>query len=112
MKYSEADCLRDMIASVRDAREFVGEMTYEQFVENKMAVSATIRSIEVLGEACRRLPRAWRDKHPQVPWKDIAGMRDRLIHDYGNINYSIIWHSVTELMKPLETELQSILDTL
>ncbi len=110
MKHTEVDCLRDMLVAAREARQFVGGMSCEEFVEHKMAVNATIRSLEMLGEACRRLPRTWRVRHSQVPWQDIAGMRDRLIHDYGNVNYSIVWHTVTEMLAPLETTLEELIN--
>ena len=108
MKYPVADCLRDMIEESRLARQFVGKMTFEEFMGNDMATHATVRAIELIGEACRRLPEDFRKGHPAVPWRDIAGMRDRLIHDYKGINYRIVWQTVTEKLAPLEEILKEL----
>ena len=105
MKHPVADCLRDMIEESKLARQFVGEMTFDEFMANDMATHATVRAIELIGEACRRLPEDFRKSHPAVPWREIAGMRDRLIHDYKGINYRIVWQTVKERLAPLEETL-------
>jgi uncharacterized protein with HEPN domain len=91
MKYSPEGCLRDMLTESRFARQFVGEKSYEEFLNDPLTTRAVVRSLEIVGEACRRLPREFRSKHPQVPGSEIAGMRDRLIHDYTGINYRLVW---------------------
>ena len=109
MKYSPAECIHDMLIESQFARQFLGEKSYDEFVADPLASRAVVRSLEVVGEACRRLPREFREKYPQVPWADIAGMRDRLIHDYTGINYRIVWDTVKQKLPGLEAELNAIL---
>ncbi len=66
-------------------------MVKEEFESNKDNIDATIRRIEVIGEAVKNLPGSFREKHSNVPWKDIAGMRDVIIHGYFRVDLDIVW---------------------
>lgn len=112
MNYSPAACIQDMLTESQFARQFVGEKSYEEFVDDPLATRAVVRSLEIVGEACRRLPREFRDRYPHVPWSDIAGMRDRLVHDYTGINYRLVWDTVREKVPPLQAQLKEILTQL
>lgn len=112
MKPSVKDCIRDMLTEAQFARQFVGEKSYEEFVADPLTSRAVVRSLEIVGEACRRLPREWRDRHPAVPWSEIAGMRDRLAHDYTGINYRLVWDTVRERVPTLQAQLNEILTQL
>jgi uncharacterized protein with HEPN domain len=66
-------------------------MEYEDFLQDYKTQDAVIRNIEILGEASKLLSNEAKEKHPNIPWKDIAGTRDRLIHDYFGVNIDIVW---------------------
>ena len=72
---------------------------------------AFVRSIEIIGEAAKKLPEELKQKYSNIEWKAIAGMRDRLIHDYFGIDYDIVWDVVINKTPQLQKEIQQIIDT-
>ena len=81
-------------------------LTYEKFINNPVLGRAFVRSLEVIGEAVKKLPIEIREKYPKVPWKNIAGMRDVLIHDYFGIKYEIVWKTVKERIPELRKQIE------
>ena len=84
-------------------------LNFEEFVNNPVLSRAFVRSLEVIGEAVKKLPVEIRYKYPEVPWKNIAGMRDVLIHDYFGIKYEIVWKTVKERIPELKKQIEEIL---
>lgn len=89
---------REDIAIIQDIKEaidritsYTSQMEYEDFLQDYKTQDAVIRNIEVLGEASKLLSNEAKEKHLNIPWKDIAGTRDRLIHDYFGVNIDIVW---------------------
>jgi len=73
---------------------------------------ATIRSLEVIGEAAKHIPKSIRKQHPDVPWEDMAGMRDKLIHDYFGVNLEVVWRTVKEDLPPLLKTIRNVLNSI
>lgn len=99
-----ADYLADILGSIVEVEEFVHGITYTAFAADKKTINAVIRSLEVLGEATKHVPAAYRNKHPDIPWSKMAGMRDVLIHDYMGVDLMTVWKVVQERLpeiKPL-----------
>ena len=90
-KRSEADCLQDMLEAAERVISYCKGITYQQFIDDTKTQDAVVRNIEILGEAVKSIPKTTRRKHSAIPWKSIAGMRDRLIHDYFGVNYDVVW---------------------
>ncbi len=86
-------------------------MSRNQFLKNATLKRAFVRSIEIIGEAAKKLPDALKQKYPLIEWKAIAGMRDRLIHSYFGVDYDIVWDVVENKISPLREELKEILRT-
>ena len=88
--------------SIKDFLTFVGDMPIEKFVEDRKIVNAVIRSLEIVGEAAKKVPADVRQDYPDVPWKEIAGMRDKLIHEYFGVDLDIIWETVQNDLSALD----------
>jgi uncharacterized protein with HEPN domain len=101
--------LSDIIENMRDAERFVANRTFEEFRSDKMAVNAVLRSIEVLGEAAKNVPAEIQNRRPAVPWRNMARMRDRVIHIYFGIDYTRIWETVKGAIPLVRPEIESLL---
>lgn len=90
------DYLRDMVESGQRAVEFVEGMTLDEFQRDIKTQYAVIRALEVVGEAAKQIPPELRTKYSSIPWRSMAGMRDKLIHEYFGVNLKVVWRTATE----------------
>ncbi len=103
-----ADYLADILGSIAEVEEFVAGMAFEEFAADKKTINAVIRSLEVLGEASKHIPAAFRNKHPDVPWSKMAGMRDVLIHDYMGVDLKTVWKVAQERLPEISPLIDSL----
>jgi uncharacterized protein with HEPN domain len=80
------DYLQDILDAIGDVEDFTKGFTYEQFIEDKKTLNAVVRSIEIIGESAKHLPETLKAEHSEIPWREITGMRDKLIHAYAGID--------------------------
>lgn len=99
--------IRDAISDIR-AYASVGE---EAFLSDRMRQDAIIRKLEIIGEAVKRLSDETRARRSEIPWKQIAGMRDRLTHAYFGVDLGLVWRVVERDLQALETAVAALLDT-
>lgn len=104
-----ADSLDDILTALSEVEEFTRGMDYETFSEDKKTINAVIRSLEVLGEAAKRIPTSFRQKHPDLPWSKMAGMRDVLIHDYMGVDLKTVWKVAQERLPELKPSLEKLM---
>lgn len=87
-------------------------MTYQEFLDDAVYNSAIVRFLEIIGEAVKHVPESVRSQYPDVAWKKIAGMRDKLIHDYTEVNLHYVWYVAVELVPVLQRYIQKIIGDL
>lgn len=97
----DAALLLDMLLAARDARAFVAELNEAEFLDSRLHQNAVIRSLEVIGEAAGRVSSATQAAHPNIHWREITGMRHRLIHGYAEVRLDLVWTVVQKRLEPL-----------
>ena len=95
--------IRDAIVK---AQSFVAEMTFEEFSQDDKTAYAVVRALEIIGEATKKIPEDVREQYPHIPWREMAGMRDKLIHDYFGVNLHVVWKTVQEDLPGLQKTLR------
>ena len=106
-----AEFLNDICESIRRIVTYTNGMDYEAFLSDTKTQDAVVRNLEVLGEAAKNISGALKVKYPKLPWKDLAGVRDKLIHHYFGVNLEIVWCIVTDDLPPLKDEIKLILES-
>ncbi|MBP9901164.1 MAG: DUF86 domain-containing protein [Verrucomicrobia bacterium] len=102
----QAAYLRDMSDSAKQAMGYIKGMTFEQFWEDQKTRDAVAMRLQVIGEAAKHITAATSAALPKVPFTHIRGMRNRISHDYGGVNFKVVWKVASEELKPMLTELQ------
>jgi uncharacterized protein with HEPN domain len=101
--------LRDIIEAMDDIESFVEGMSFEEFKEDKRTFQACVRSIEIMGEAVKNLPEDLKDEHDDVPWRVVAGMRDKVIHANFGVSHEIIWTTIRTDFPDFRLSIEGIL---
>jgi len=104
------DYLQDILDSIDEIREFTQGMSFDDFAADRKTINAVLRSIEVMGEASRKIPDRIRSQYTQVPWRKMTGMRDKLIHEYHGVDIDTVWQTLHEDIPPLKDQIQEIID--
>jgi len=109
MKRTCRDYVADILTCFQETQEFTEDLDFKTFAKDRKTVNAVIRSLEVMSEAAKRIPPEVREKHPKIPWKRMAGMRNKLIHEYSGVDMEIVWSVVKTELPPLKPHLEQML---
>jgi uncharacterized protein with HEPN domain len=89
--------------------EFIRSIDFKKFMEDDKTKSAVVRKLEIIGEAAKNIPKQIRQKYKELPWTDMAGMRDKIAHFYFGIDYSIVWEVIKERLPEIKPVIQKML---
>jgi len=102
--------LEDILLSMKRIIEYIGDRDFEEFKENNMVVDAVVRNFEIIGEATNNLPDEVKDRHPDMPWRKMYGLRNVVSHEYFGIDYEMIWEIAKKNLPDNIKEIKRILD--
>ena len=112
MKRTFRDYVEDILTSFEETQEFTRGLDFNAFAGDRKTVNAVVRSLEVMGEAAKRIPMEIRERYPGIPWKGLTGMRDKLIHEYSGADLEIVWGVVKTELPPLKPLFDRMLQNL
>lgn len=101
--------LRHMLDAAKKIVEYTASIQRDDLNRDEKLALALVRLLEIIGEAARAVSTSFRREHPQIPWREIAGTRDRLIHGYYDIDFDVVWQIISGDIPPLVTAIEDIL---
>lgn len=105
---SDSDFVADMLEAVERISAYIASLDYDDFLSDTKTQDAVIRNLEVIGEAAKNVSTGIRQQHSDIPWQSMAGVRDRLIHDYFGVNIDIVWEIATNELPAVGKSLNRI----
>ncbi len=100
--------IEDILAAIQKIERYTAGMDQEIFRQDEKTVDAVVRNLEVVGEATRQLPEDFSNRHPNVPWRQISGLRNRIVHEYFGLDLEIIWQVIRHDLPQLKTHLEGL----
>lgn len=97
-----------ILDAIENIENYVQNVSENDFYKNKMLQDAVVRNLEIIGEATKRIPETIKQKHTNIEWKKISGMRDVLIHDYLGVDYERVWMAIINRIPELKKDIQNI----
>ena len=105
---NDSELIADILEAINRISDYCAGVDYDKFIADTKTQDAIVRNLEVIGEAAKKISNTAREKNPNVPWRSMAGLRDRLIHDYFGINLDIVWEIISHDLPGVVRSLESI----
>ncbi|WXG47225.1 MAG: DUF86 domain-containing protein [Candidatus Atabeyarchaeum deiterrae] len=102
--------LEDILGAIEKIERYIEGVTFEHFSQDGKTVDAVLRNLEIIGEATKMIPEKMRSRFPSIPWKDMAGMRDRLIHKYFAVALDVVWKTLITRLPNVKLLIEEALD--
>lgn len=100
--------LEDMMLAIQKISRYTALLDHEAFVKDELVIDGVARNLEIIGEATRQLPEEFKRVHTQIPWVQIAGLRNRIVHDYFGLDLEIIWEIIQRDLPELEKQIRAL----
>ena len=101
--------LEDIVLAIEKIGRYTSRMDHDAFLADELVIDAVARNLEIIGEAARQMPEEFRSVHTQIPWPQIAGLRNRIVHDYFGLDLEIIWEIIQHDLPELEKQIRILL---
>jgi|SRR3989338_5311815 len=111
-KRGDLEFLSDIKEAIKRVENYTKGISYNSFLKNTKTQDAVVRNIEIIGEAAKGISNNAKKECPQIPWKKLTGIRNRLIHNYFGVNYDIVWTVAKEELKAVSSEIDNLLQKL
>jgi len=108
-KRGDVESLKDILESANRIQRYIGSSTLAEFMANTQAQDAVVRNLSIIGEAVKNLSAVFREEHQEVEWAKIAGLRDRLVHDYFSLDWDVLWDVVQTRIPTLRDQVAELL---
>ena len=103
------DYFKDILDALEKIEDFTAGIDFEAFVKDHKTTFAVIKALEIVGEAARKVPKSLRSRYIDIPWQDMAGMRDKLIHDYFGVDLRVVWKTLQTDLPPLKKAITGVI---
>jgi uncharacterized protein with HEPN domain len=109
-KRDPIDFLIDILDSIENIENFIEGFDFEEFSRDTKTIYAVVRALEIIGEATKNLPNSLKAEYPEVPWRDMAGFRDKVVHGYFGVDLEVVWDTAVDDTPSLKPLIAKILD--
>lgn len=109
MKKNDSVYLQHILDAIEQIEIYTSSKSYDEFLRERLIQDGVVRQLEIIGEASRNLSSEFREQQPEIPWRQIIGLRNRVIHAYFEINLTIIWEVIQNDLPPLKKKLTKLI---
>lgn len=102
--------IEDIKEAIKRINAYISGMDYKEFLKDKKTQDAVVRNLEIIGEAAKNISQESKQKYPEMPWKDFARVRDKLIHFYHGVNYDVVWDIALHELPPALKQVKKIIE--
>ncbi len=110
MKRTHILYLNDINEAIERIEIYIKDITFEEFSKNMLVIDAVVRNFEIIGEATKHIPTEIKTDNPLIKWKEMAGMRDKLVHEYFGVNIEILWKTAKNRLPTLKPLVKKLLE--